>query len=177
METPFVLEERTRIAPTPAQIDAMVETFEQVRDRAELADEHYEDAKRELIDLVQTFGAVPAGAESSVRLQGVLTTVTVTTGSSIAVKDAEVGELKGAMDANNQEELFSRMFGVRSKYELLKGAGVHLRVAQLPKRLAEKFTKLYARCFDIKKKSPSLKVERLADAKPRARKAAKTGGR
>ncbi|MBN9614218.1 MAG: hypothetical protein BGO25_05715 [Acidobacteriales bacterium 59-55] len=166
--------QQPRSAPTPREIDALVETFEKVRDKAELADEAYQNASLELIDLVNTFGFVPAGAESSVRLQGAITVLTVTTGSSVTVKDSEVGKLKGAMDANKLGDLFSRMFTAHSKYKLVKGAATQLHVAQLPQRLADKLTQLYARCFDVKTKSPSLKIDRLADAKkPRAKK----GGR
>jgi hypothetical protein len=148
-------------ALTPHEIDKLVAEYEELRDQAELADEAYEDAKRELIDLVNAYGSIPAGAESSVRLQGQVTVLTVTTGSSVTIKDAEVRKLKGAMDANEQGDLFGLMFAARSKYKLLKGAETALRVAKLPKRLAETFTRLYARCFDVSKKSPTLKIDRL----------------
>jgi hypothetical protein len=167
------LQEQYTIPPTPKQIDELVAYYERAFIIASSADEELEECKQELVALVQRFGSVPAGAEQSLRLQGAVTILTVTTGSSIAVKDAEVGELKGAMGANDQEELFARMFGTRTKYELLKGAENHLRIAQLPQRLVKKFTALYARCFDVKKKSPSLKIERLTDKpakKPRAKK-------
>jgi hypothetical protein len=172
METPFVLDSQKFVPPTPHQLDAMVETFEDIRDRAELADELYEDAKRELIELIQQFGTVPAGAESSLRLQGQRTFITVTTGTTIAIKEDAVVTLEGAMEANDHAGLFDSMFGTRTKHELLKGAENTLRTAKLPKRLVKKYTELYARCFDVKKKSPSLKVERIDAAKP-----AKKGGR
>lgn len=172
MATSTALQEQTRTVPTAREIDALVETFEEVRDRAELADEAYENAKAELIEIVQQFGTVPAGAESSLRLQGMRTFVTVTTGNTIAVKEDAVGELKGAMAANNHGGLFVQMFGTRTKHELLKGAENTLRIAKLPQRLVKKYTELYARCFDVKKKSPSLKAERIDAAKP-----AKKGGR
>lgn len=157
--------------PSPREIDFLVARFEKLRDEAELADEAYENAKAELIELVQELGSVPAGAESSIRLEGLTTVLTVTTGSTIALKDTEVLELWSAMNANQQPDLFHSMFGTRTKYELRKGAENELRTAQLPQRMFEKFMKLYARCFDVKKKSPSLKVERIGEAKK------KKGGR
>jgi len=159
--------------PTPKQIDEIVEHFEQVRDEAELCDERYSEAKDAMIALVQRFGIVPKGAESSLRLEGVVTILTVTTGNTITVREDAVHALKGAMHANERKHLFASMFRERAKFELMKDAELHLRLAKLPKRLVDKFTKLYARCFDVKKKSPSLKVERLSDKKP----AAKKGGR
>lgn len=171
METPAVVKEEPK-PPTPREIDALVEAFEEVRDRVELADELYENKKAELIEIVQQFGNVPAGAESSLRLEGQVTILTVTTGSTIAVKDDAVLKLKRAMDANKHEALFTQMYNIHTKYKLRKGAEKVLRVAKIPVRLFEKYTKLYVRCHDVNKKAPSLKVEHINDAKP-----AKKGGR
>jgi hypothetical protein len=158
--------------PTAKQIDVLVELFEASREEADLATERFNQHKDTVIALVQRFGIVPKGAESSLRLEGVVTILTVTTGNTIAIKEDAVHELKGAMEANGRKHLFASMFGERVKFELLKGAEEALRLAKLNKRLIDKFNKLYARCFDVKKKSPSLKVERLGDKKP-----AKKGGR
>ena len=169
----YTLDTSNPINPTPRQIDEMVELFEAIRDSAEQADERYEDAKQELIALVQRFGSVPAGAEHSLRLQGHVTTTTVTTGNTIAVKEDAVMELWAAMSVNQQNELFDKIFSRRIRHELRKDAENQLRIADLPQRLVKLFTSLYARCFEVKKKSPSLKVERLDGAKPAKKKAGK----
>lgn len=169
----YVLDTSNPTHPTPRQIDEIVELFESIRDEAELADERYEQTKSELIALVQRFGSVPVGAEHSLRLQGQLTTTTVTTGNTITVKEDAVTELFSAMLANKRNDLFESMFARRTRHELRKDAENQLRIADLPQRLVKLFTSLYARCFEVKKKSPSLKVERLHKAKPTAKK----GGR
>lgn len=120
----------------------------------------YEDR---LVLLVQAYGEVPAGAEKSKRLAGQLTELTVTTGSTISLKQAAVGTLQSALYANGQGPLFGQLFAQQVKYELVKGAATALRIADLPKRLAEKVLRMFAACFDVKTKSPSLKVKRLAD--------------
>jgi hypothetical protein len=159
--------------PTPRQIDELVELFEAARDEAELADERYTQHKNVVIALVQRFGIVPKGAESSLRLEGQLTILTVTTGNSSTLKDEGVSKLQRAMQVNKQLGLFEKMFHARVKYSQRKGAAVELRVAKLSQRLADKFTTLYNACFAVTAKSPSLKVERLGDKKV----AAKKGGR
>ncbi len=169
----YTLDPQNPIHPTPRQIDEMVELFEQVRDEAEHYDELYESAKDELIALVQRFGTVPTGAEHSLRLQGQVTTTTVTTGNTITVKEDAVIELWAAMSCNQRIELFEKMFTRRTRHELRKDAENQLRIADLPQRLVKLFTSLYARCFEVKKKSPSLKVERLEGAKPAKKKAGK----
>lgn len=173
METPTALKPERKV-PTPREIDALVECFEHVRDEAEVADENFENAKLELIDLVKQFGSVPPKAESSVRLEGALTFATVTTGSTMTLKDGDVAILKGAMEANEHAAIFEQMFSERTKYQLQKNAARTLKAAKLSKRLSDKYTKLFALCFDVKKKSPSLTVEHFEDVqRPRAKK----GGR
>ncbi len=174
MEMPTAEQTKTRKPPTPREIDVLVECFEEVRDKVELADEDFENAKLELIQLVQQFGAVPAKAESSVRLEGALTFATVTTASTMTLKDDRVATLKSAMEANGHEAIFEEMFSERTKYALNKGAAIKLKAAKLSQRLSEKYTRLYALCFDVKKKSPSLTVDRFEDVE---KKASKKGGR
>jgi hypothetical protein len=147
--------------PSPAQVDEIVSHFEQLRDESELADERYDECRDALIALVHRFGIVPVGAEQSLRLQGQLTIITVTIGNTTTIQEDAVTDLKVAMVANGKQDLFNQMFGVRTKHELLKDAAIALRTASLPKRLAKLFTDLYGRCTDVKKKSPSLKIERL----------------
>jgi hypothetical protein len=164
-----------QLRPSLEEIDDMVTVFEQLRDDAEIADELYENAKLRLIDLVLEWGDVPAKAEQSRRLIGRLTVSTVTIGNTVEIKKSAVEELQQAMAANRRGQLFTQMFATKPvKWQLLKNAGVALHTAKLPKRLIEKFTTLYARCFDVRKNSPSLKVTRI---KVEAAKAAKKGGK
>lgn len=162
-----------KLRPTLEEIDDMVTVFEQLRDEAELADDAYENAKLRLIDLVMDWGDVPAKAEHSRRLIGRLTTSTVTLGNTIEIKENSVEDLSKAMFSNGYGVLFTEMFATKPvKWQLLKNAEVALRTAKLPKRLVKIFTALYARCFDVRQKSPSLKVARIKPAK-----AVKKGGK
>jgi hypothetical protein len=164
-----------KFRPTLEEIDDMVTVFEELRDQSELADEAYDNARLRLLDLVLEWGEVPAKAEQSRRLIGKLTTATATIGNTVEVKDDAVSALQKAMTANGRQELFLQMFATKPvKWQLLKDAEVALRTAELPKRLVKTFTALYARCFDVRKKSPSLKVERV---KVKPVKAAKKGGK
>jgi hypothetical protein len=159
------LQEKYSIPPTPRQIDEFVDLFERRSSESALANANLQECKDELIALVQRFGTVPAGAEQSLRLEGAVTVLTITTGSTVAVKTDAVNELKAAMDVNGRGELFPLLFATRSKYELQEDAATRLRTAKLPQRLVKLFTNLYSRCFDVKKKSPSLRIERLDTAK------------
>lgn len=163
-----------KLRPTLEEIDDMVTVFEQIRDEAEMADEEYQNIRLRLLELVLAWGDVPAHAEQSRRLIGKLTIATATTGNTVEIKDGAVNELHKAMVANGHGPLFQLMFSPNYKWKLVKDAEVALRTAKLPKRLIKTFTALYARCFNVKHKSPSLKVERIAVAE--AKKAAKKKG-
>lgn len=160
--------------PTPQQIDAMVTGYEQALACLDAQKKVADEYKRQLVQAAQRFGEVPAGAEKSHRLLGQLTEITITEGSTVALKDAAIKNLEEAMDANGWSGLFDRMFRARTKYDRKKGAANELRIAELPARLASKFSMMFAACFDVKTKDPSLKITRLADKpvrKPRAKKA------
>jgi len=58
-----------------------------------------------------------------------------------------------------------------------KGAEKVLPQTKLPARYARRIKELYGRCFVPRKKTPSLKVESVADARAREEKAAKKGGK
>jgi hypothetical protein len=161
--------------PTPAQIDTIVAAYEQAEACFDAAKATLDTHKKRLIALALGYGDVPAGAEKSTRLLGQLTEITVTQGSTIALKDSAVAALEAALNANDCESVFGRLFSAVTKYKLVKGADKALRTAGLPQRLADKVMRMYGACFDVKTNAPSLKITRLAEQpkrKPRARKVA-----
>jgi hypothetical protein len=160
-----------KLRPTLEEIDDMVTVFLKLKAQAEIADVAYDKARLRLLDLVLGWGDVPAHAEHSRRLIGKLTIATATTGNTVEVKEGAVEELHKAMTANEHKALFVQMFSPKVKWQLVKDAAVALRTAKLPKRLVKTYTALYARCFDVKQKAPSLKVERVKVS------AAKKGGK
>jgi hypothetical protein len=162
-------QEAYSLPPTPKQIDELVTLYERTMTVAALANTNLQDAKDELIAIVNRFGTVPAGAEKSLRLEGAVTILTVTSGDAVAVKEDAVNALKTAMEVNNQGELFPLLFAERTKHSLQEDAATQLRTAKLPQRLVKLFTSLYARCFDVKKKSPSLRIDRLDMSKDAAK--------
>jgi hypothetical protein len=173
---PFPTLQKEDRRPTPATIDILVAEYETAEACLDAAQKTFDAHQVKLLNLVQAYGAVPAGAEKSRRLEGQRTVLTVTTGSSLTLKQDAVVTLRDALNVNGQGALFFVLFREEKKFELLKGAETELRTANLPQRLADRVMRMFAGCFDIKVKSPSLKVKRLADNPPakksRARKQA-----
>jgi hypothetical protein len=159
--------------PTPEQIDELARQHQEAQLTRIRAIEAVFDIERKLIDLVTLYGLVPAHAEKSRRLKGVLAEVTVTKADTLAVNDDRVETLKDALEANNHAYLFPRLFTLRSKYEVVEGAESALKSVALPKRLAEKVLNLWGRCIDVKAKKPSLKVTIADPAKPAKKSRAK----
>jgi len=163
--------------PSPEQIDDLVRDYLHGK---KLREEFARDqAKQEafLLHLVQTWGAVPAGAEKSRRLNGRLAEITVTRSDSIAVNGERVETLKEALEANGYGDFFSKLFARQEpKYEIVNGAEAALKEVALPRRLAEKVMNLFGRCITVKPKKPSLKVSIADPAKPAKKSRAKKGG-
>jgi hypothetical protein len=154
------------LRPTPETIDHLAARWQQAKDELTATKAAFESIEQEGIDMVTRFGVVPPYAEKSIRLSGATAELTVTRADSITLDEPRVGDLRNALYANNREALFHTLFGMRTKYELLEGAAGAVKGAKLPKRLATRVMNMFARCFDVKSKKPSLKVVIADPAKP-----------
>lgn len=121
---------------------------------------------------VEENGHVPTNAESSRRCEGADYSATVTTASTVEIRDDIVTELELVLSKAKLPGVFGQLFSRRVEYTLLKGAERVLPGAKLPKRYSERILQLYAQCFVPKKKTPSLKVELISDLRAREEKAA-----
>jgi hypothetical protein len=166
MSTSLVpITELTGERPTPDQIDELAVRYAKALADVAAADVIFDKIESEAIALVQKHGVVPPNAEASRRLEGRISEFTVTTGNSVTIDEARVQDLKGALDANGFIAIFPNLFQERTRHELVKGADVAIVAAGMPKRLTEKVLAMFGRCFDAKKKSPSLKVKTIAVTK------------
>jgi hypothetical protein len=147
--------------PSPEEIDVLVAGYLKAKVALELAHKQFTEIEEQCIKLVSNYGVVPPKAENSRRLEGKTTELTVTTGNTITIDEARVQDLKAALGANGFQALFPILFQERIRHELTKGADLAIVAAGMPKRLTEKVQALFGRCFDAKKKKPSLKVKEL----------------
>ena len=161
--------------PTPEQIDELAQRYLLRLSELRQARDFVADAEERLIKLVQAYGTVPPNAEKSRRLHGVKAELTVTKSDTLTINDDRVEVLKEALDANGRGDFFTRLFTLRSKYEVVDGAESALKSEALPKRLAEKVLNLWGRCISVKAKKPSLKVTIADPAKPAKKSRAKKG--
>ena len=166
-----IVEERIG-RPTPDMIDDVAGRYEGATRSVAYEKDRLAKIQEEAIKLVQEWGIVPPNAEKSRRLNGRLAELTVTKSDVLTINDERVETLKDALEANGHGEYFSKLFALRSKYEVVEGAESALKSESLPKRLAEKVLNLWGRCISVKAKKPSLKVTIADPAKP-AKKARK----
>lgn len=169
-------------ALTPSAVDALCVDFNEKKAAADVAGEAMRASKAALIDHVQRLGYVPAGADKSVRLDGAEFVATVTTSSTVEIEDGSVVELQLALSAQKKPGIFRKMFDRRVKYSLRKDAAEILKAAtvKLPESSQKSLAQLFASCFSVSSKAPSLSVESSAALKAKeekaAKKAAKKGG-
>lgn len=159
--------------PTPEAIDAKAKQYLDAKAYAAGATDAAKKLEEELVAMVQSFGVVPAGAEKSRRLSGRLAELTVTKSDTITVNAERVETLKDMLDANGHVEIFSKLFAVQTKYEIVDGAESVLKEVSVAKRLGEKILNYFGRCITVKPKKPSLKVTIADPAKPAKRRAQK----
>ena len=170
-------------APTPQAVDAMVREYNEQKLVVDAASEQLRIRKSTLIDAIQRHGYVPAGADKSLRLDGIEFVSTVTTASTVEIVDSSVVRLQLALSAAKKSRLFRLLFDRRVKYSLVKDAADKLKTATagMPDAAQKKFALLFASCFDVGTKAPALNIDSIADLRAKeeraAKKAAKKGGR
>jgi hypothetical protein len=158
--------------PSPELIDELAKRFLEAKLKVTVASATAAAIEKEAVSLVNEWGTVPAHAEKSKRLAGRRAVLMVTKSDTITLIPERVEMVRDALAANDYPNYFGKLFAKVEKYEVVEGAESALKTESLPKRLAEKILNLYGRCFDIKPKKPSLKVE-LADPATPAKKAKK----
>jgi hypothetical protein len=149
-----------------------------------------DEAQAKLQVFVDKFGAVPEGADKTVRCESNRYKADVTRGMTVETLDHRVAILQRFCSRNRLAQLFASLFSFRIEYSLRKGASEALKAAKLTDKTRTALTALYALCFDATPKAPALKVtdlviERKKTAEKEAaklaaaatKKAAKKGGR
>jgi hypothetical protein len=161
--------------PSPEVIDDLARNYLRAKAACDQCDDEFKVIEDQLVKLVQAWGAVPANAEKSRRLNGRLAELTVTKSDRITVNAERVETLRDALAANERGAYFSKLFAMQTKYEVVEGAEAALKTEALPKRLAEKVLNLFGRCFTVTPKKPSLKVVVADPAKPAKKSRTKKG--
>ena len=162
--------------PTPAHIDEIAERYLTAKVAVTRVQAIFSAIEQEAVELVTNYGIVPAHAEKSRRLVGKLAELTVTKSDTLTINDERVEMLRDALAANRREELFPRLFTLRSKYEVVEGADQLIRTESLSKRLSEKILSLWGRCISVRPKKPSLRVTILDPSAPAKKSRRKKGG-
>jgi hypothetical protein len=114
-----------------------------LRDDAEKADLAVEDSRKELLDLVNKFGSVPAKAEKSKRIEGFEFNVTASFGESISVDDDFALKLQDVLTAAKMSSIFDKLFSAKVKHQLKAGAHAVLsgQIPGLPRNARALFNK------------------------------------
>lgn len=169
-------------AISPKEIDSYCRDYAAREREIELLSADLVIKKAALVTLVQTHGYVPTNAEKSRRLDGIEMVATTTTGSSVEVKSDSVTHLQLRLSQCKKPRLFKLLFSRTIKYSLVKDASDALKVgiAGLPEKVRTELLTLFASCFDVNSKTPSLSVDAVSVIKAKeekaAKKAAKKGG-
>ena len=158
------------------QIDECILEFESSQRLFAAAKAAHDEAKQQLIQIVQAHGSTPAGAGQSTRIVGRRNNATVTVGTTTTVNEEEIRNLAEFLSQVGKEDVFYQLFATEIKHKLIDGARNVVGAITLPKRVHDKVLSLFGRCFDVKPKAPALKVDVIVPEKPARKARAKKGG-
>lgn len=163
--------ETLSVAPTPKQIDALIDEFAKAQSvamaTAAIAKTDSAAAgeiKVRLTAMVEAHGF--RHTEKSKRLIGLHNTATTTTATRVSVDDGAVEELRTYLGKQDIPQLSERFFVAHTTYSLVSGPQDVLKTLSLGKRIHEKISSLLGLCFQIKTNTPSLKIETVTPEKP-----------
>jgi hypothetical protein len=147
--------------PAPAHVDELCISFDVAKATAELAQQKLSEAKGELLPLVDAYGHVPEHAPKTTRLEGILYTADATTSSTVEVKEEPVATLRAELSRLGKPRLFKEIFDRQVKHSLKKDAGGILKIAigGMAEDKQAHLLGLFALCFSVGTKAPSLSVD------------------
>lgn len=154
------------LPPTPDEIDTEISFYNNAAECLKAAQKTCDDYKARLVFLADHFGARPEGAEQSLRLSGRRNTLTVTRGTSVAINEQAVGDLKGYLGELGLP-IFEQLFTAQTTHKLVEGARSLLKKLSMPRRAEERVLALFGKCIDVKAKAPAVKVEVIKPEKPK----------
>lgn len=156
--------------PTPKAIDSLIEQFAEARDLAQnvaatakMASDAADEIKVRLTAMVEKWGG--RHTAKSRRLAGLRNTATTTTGTLVSIDDAAVEAMRLFLGSTETPRLSEEFFVAHTSYSLVSSPDEKLKGLHVGVRLRTKITGLLKACFEVKTKTPSLKVE-LADQMP-----------
>ena len=151
---------------TPDQIDACIAEYESAERLLASAKAVHTFAKAGLIALVQDQGARPTGAEYSRTLLGRRNRAMVTISNSTVLHEQYIDDLGQYCAAENLDSVFEKLFATITTHKLIEGARTVLGGLVLPKSKYDRILSLFGRCFEVKPKAPTVKVDLIEPEKP-----------
>lgn len=150
--------------PTPTQIDRLIAQYAEARSKAQAmvtigaaATDIANEIKVELTAMVEKWGS--RHTEKSRRLGGLSHIATTTTGTLVEIDDAAVEVLRLYLGGTETPRLAEEFFVSHTSYSLVASPDEKLKSLHCGVRLKTKITGLLKACFNVKTKTPSLKVE------------------
>jgi hypothetical protein len=150
--------------PTPDEVDNLCLAYDKAAADVEAAETKRDAAKAPLLAQVRAYGAVPANAERTRRLTGVMYGADSTTSTSIEVNEPAVDAFRSKLIQHRKSKLFAEIFEATTKHSLREGSSelLKLGIQAMPEAERAELLLLYAQCFSPKTKAPSLTVYLVA---------------
>jgi hypothetical protein len=145
---------------TKEEIDDLCIEFDNRCIDLEDAQRAHSAAKGDLLAAVQAQGHIAPRADKTTRLEGVLYVADSTVGSTVDIDEAAVGELRSELSRLKKPSLFATLFDRKVKHQLRKDAGdtLRLKIGGMADEVQKRLLGIFARCFAVNSKAPTLSV-------------------
>ena len=155
----------TKVGFAPPEIDDLCIGFDSAKIAVEEAQQELSAAKGELQAAILTQGYTPAHAEKTTRLEGQLYIADATEASTVEMNEGAIGALQRELSRLRKPRVFKELFARRVSHSLKKDPAGTLKLAigALDDEEQKRILGLFATCFDVNTKAPSVKVY-LAEA-------------
>jgi hypothetical protein len=154
--------------PSASEVDDLASNYQAQQAVNNITAENLSELRRELIELVEAFGAVPPRATKSKRLSGSRYDVTASFPQRVEVDKHAAEKLHLACLAAGRPSLFKKLFRRESVFMLAPGARDLVTRGRLPEGAPRNLRALFYRALAVEAQAPSLEVELNKEAKKAA---------
>lgn len=160
---------------TAAQIDDLAIAYDQACINLEQAQQAHSAAKGSLLAAIRAQGYVPPRADKTMRVEGAIYIADATTSSTVDINEGAVGELESELSRLKKPSLFRKLFDRKIKHTLRENAGDQLKldIGGMAEEMQTRLLGLFASCFTVKSKTPTVTVTLAKALREKEEKAAR----
>ena len=154
-------------SPSADKIDELCKSYHDLKDASDKAAKVLSKAKGELLPVIDGFGFTAPHAEKTIRLEGFKWVADATRSSTVDINEASIATLQSELSRMGKPKTFGKLFQRSVKHGLKKDAADQLKsdIHGMKEEDRIYLLSLFAGCFSVGQKAPSVTVELISTLK------------